>query len=416
MSATGLSAGTWYHMAVTYNGTNWVMFLDGNLIGSSVAGIGGQSKTNIFLGNGYPTFWNGAMDEVRIWDMALTQSEIQAHMNCEIPGAQTNLIANYHFNQGVASSNNTSPAINTLPDASGNNNTGALNNFALNGSISNWIAPSAIVSGTSCTQTFYADADADGYGNPTVTQTASSQPTGFVLNNTDCDDTHNTVYPVAPEICDGLDNDCDGIIDSIAGIPICPATITLNIQVFLEGLYTGANSMRASLYDLALSSNPTETDTITVNLWASANVTNAAPDHSIKTIVHTNGEASVDIPAVVSGNPYYVVVKHRNHIETWSKLPISFSTNTINYFFDSPDKAFNNNLLLQADGKYVIYGGDVNQDGVVDQNDIDNIHNAANTFTTGYLSADANGDGIMDALDMIMTDNNAAGFIVKITP
>jgi hypothetical protein len=265
-------------------------------------------------------------------------------------------------------------------------------------------------------QNYYADADGDGFGNPAISQQYCSQPSGYILNNTDCNDNSSAVYPGAPEICDGLDNDCDGIIDSIAGIPTCPATITLNLQVFLEGLYTGANTMRASLYDLALSSNPTETDTITVNLWSPANLSNAAPDHSIKAIVHTNGEAIVEIPAIVSGNPYYIAVKHRNHLETWSKLPISFSTNTINYFFDGPDKAFNDNLLLQADGKYVIYGGDVNQDGVVDQNDIDNIHNAANTFTTGYMPADANGDGIVDALDMIITDNNAARFIVKITP
>ena len=265
-------------------------------------------------------------------------------------------------------------------------------------------------------KTYYADSDGDGFGNPAISQVVCSQPTGSVLNNTDCDDTHNTVYPGAPEICDGLDNDCDSLVDIIAGNPVCPPSITLNLQLLLEGFYTGNSSMRASLYDLALSTLPTETDTITVNLWSPANLSNAAPDQSIKAIVHTNGEASVEIPAVVSGNPYYIAVKHRNHVETWSKLPISFSTNTINYFFDGPDKAFNNNLLLQADGKYVIYGGDVNQDGVVDQNDIDNIHNAANTFTTGYMSADANGDGIVDALDMIITDNNAARFIVKITP
>jgi hypothetical protein len=87
----------------------------------------------------------------------------------------------------------------------------------------------------------------------------------------------------------------------------------------------------------------------------------------------------------------------------------------VNYSFDTPNKAFGNNLFY-FNGRYVIYGGDVNQDGTVDQNDIDNIYNAANTFTSGYMPADANGDGIVDAMDMIMTDNNASNFAVAIRP
>ncbi len=65
--------------------------------------------------------------------------------------------------------------------------------------------------------TFYRDADGDGYGDPNVTIQASSAPTGYVSNNTDCDDTHATVYPGAPELCDGLDNNCNGQIDEGCG-------------------------------------------------------------------------------------------------------------------------------------------------------------------------------------------------------
>jgi hypothetical protein len=60
---------------------------------------------------------------------------------------------------------------------------------------------------------FYSDADGDGFGNLAVTTQACSAPTGYVNNYDDCDDTRNTVYPGAIEICDGLDNDCDGDID-----------------------------------------------------------------------------------------------------------------------------------------------------------------------------------------------------------
>ncbi len=61
--------------------------------------------------------------------------------------------------------------------------------------------------------TWYADADADGYGDAGSTTDACTQPTAHVADATDCDDADAATHPGADEHCDGVDNDCDGIID-----------------------------------------------------------------------------------------------------------------------------------------------------------------------------------------------------------
>ena len=60
---------------------------------------------------------------------------------------------------------------------------------------------------------WYADADADGYGTTNYATTACDQPAGYVADATDCDDTAALVNPVATELCDEIDNDCDGVVD-----------------------------------------------------------------------------------------------------------------------------------------------------------------------------------------------------------
>jgi len=61
--------------------------------------------------------------------------------------------------------------------------------------------------------TYYQDADGDGYGNPEVSEVATSPPAGYVTNADDCDDTNAAVNPGATEICNGIDDNCDGKID-----------------------------------------------------------------------------------------------------------------------------------------------------------------------------------------------------------
>jgi len=110
-------------------------------------------------------------------------------------------------------------------------------------------------------------------------------------------------------------------------------------------------------------------------------------------------------------------VVHRNSIETWSKLPVTFSHGLpASYDFTSArSSAYGNNLVLK-NGKYCIYTGDVNQDGTVDAFDLSVIDNEAFTFQSGYIQTDLNGDGFADASDASLGDNNAFNFVSRVTP
>ncbi len=65
---------------------------------------------------------------------------------------------------------------------------------------------------------WYIDYDGDGYGSSAYTTTACTQPSGYVADSTDCDDASASAYPGGTELCDGLDNDCDGTVDEDAAL------------------------------------------------------------------------------------------------------------------------------------------------------------------------------------------------------
>jgi cysteine-rich repeat protein len=84
-------------------------------------------------------------------------------------------------------------------------------------------APAVVIEKLDDFQTFYfADSDGDGFGNPEdVLATMCESPAARVTDDTDCNDGNASIHPSAPEICDELDNDCDGQTDEGLDCNVC---------------------------------------------------------------------------------------------------------------------------------------------------------------------------------------------------
>ena len=189
---------------------------------------------------------------------------------------------------------------------------------------------------------------------------------------------------------------------------------TLNLNLFLQGLYTGSGSMRKAQGNSGNQFSGNTADQLTIELHNSS--TYGTVIHSIPNVnLSVTGSASVSIPASLGGS-YYVTIKHRNSITTVSASPVSFASGITGYAFDIPAKAFGNKLFPLGSGIYAIYGGDTNQDGKVDTADMTSVSSDSNAFVTGYIATDVNGDGVIDAADMIIVDNNSSNFITGSTP
>jgi len=133
----------WTHIAVVYTNKQPSLYVNGVLVRTGLT----SGRTNICpstllggwgtnIGSGYG-WYQGAMDEVRIWNRALTLSEIQADMKIEQAGTESGLKAYYNFNQGVGLANNT--ALSTLVDKTSIAINGTLTNFSKTGATSNFI-------------------------------------------------------------------------------------------------------------------------------------------------------------------------------------------------------------------------------------------------------------------------------------
>lgn len=139
-------------------------------------------------------------------------------------------------------------------------------------------------------------------------------------------------------------------------------------------------------------------------------------EDSIKGFLNQSGLMNLTFSTVKNATDYYIELKHRNSIDTWSALPQRFSADKLIYDFStSASQAYGNNQTLKGT-KYCIYSGDINQDGIIDGSDLSEVENAVNLNLSGYVNSDVNGDNSVDASDLSIVENNSSASVMVKAP
>ena len=211
-SSNVITEGQWTHVAFVLNSGTGYLYVNGSQVGtgnlSTVNTPSGNQKVKFgerVTGGSIP--FEGAIDEVRIWDVARTGTEIANNRNAEFCTLPANLVAYYNFNQGTAGGTNT--GINSLIEAVSGNN-GSLNGFSLSGSTSNWVTGATLSAGLSSSKITTTACDSMVSPSGNYVWTASGNYTDTMQNANNCDSLINVALTVFQSLYTVVnDSSCD---------------------------------------------------------------------------------------------------------------------------------------------------------------------------------------------------------------
>jgi hypothetical protein len=230
-----------------------------------------------------------------------------------------------------------------------------------------------------------------------------------------CDPVSGVYHNPATEICDNsIDDNCNGHIDE-------GCVVTLFIQLFIEGFYIGNGTMKAVADPINYSS---VCDTVIIELHEKDYPHNVICYSS--NIIDIYGYGEFAFPNYTLYNSYYLAVRHRNALETWSSRPITFNSQLEIYLFtDSVSKAYGNNTKNLGDGNFALWSGDISdaatatlglQDGIIESQDYSDLENAVYFILSGYNPQDLTGDDLVESEDYSLIENNIFNFIFSMHP
>ena len=210
---------------------------------------------------------------------------------------------------------------------------------------------------------------------------------------------------------DGVNTTGSSVNCDVLAFATEPLDYALQLKVFVEGIYSTITHSQFPVL------NPSDTlsDSITVVL---ANPTTKLAQYTSKGVLSTNGIAFVLFPQPALQQTYYIVVKHRNSLDTWSASTFGFNApDTLYDFTSSASKAYGSNLVLVEPGVYAIHTGDINQDGIININDLlFEETKISSSSIVGYLPGDLNGDGIIESSDYSWISNKVRNTFSVLRP
>ncbi len=190
---------------------------------------------------------------------------------------------------------------------------------------------------------------------------------------------------------------------------------TLLVTCFIEAYMTGPQTMTSVLANQGEASTINACDSIDIELHEAFSP--FATAYTCRTVLHQNGFITALFPPITGS--YYIVVKHRNALETWSSQPLGLTSGITSYNFSTDaSQAFGNNQVETTinSNVYALYSGDMVVDQNIDLLDLSILQNHIALFASGYLASDINGDGNVDLLDMPVIERNITNFVFSNHP
>ena len=234
----------------------------------------------------------------------------------------------------------------------------------------------------------------------TLSGTGSGIINGFIASNLSSGTSYRIRIKTSAPVSTSSDNGFN--------ISIQNCIFSYTVKVFIQGYYVGGGTMRAAVDPILY---PSLCDTVRIELHNPVSPYSIA--ENVTGTMALNGNIAFTLPSSFLGQSYYIVIKHRNALETWSANPVNFSSGGLYDFSSAISKAYGSNQLAVGPGVYAIYSGDISNgmsagvaDGQINFSDYTELQNSLGQFLYSYDFHDLTGDFVVETMDFSLIENN----------
>ena len=445
----------WQHVAMVYSLGTLSFYFNGVLQASQNTGYTNNSilttSSSFKFGVYKPAFaqyFNGTLDNFRLWNVARSASDISANMNTEIIGNVSGLVASYTFNQGIGNNANTS--INTVEDQTNNNLSGTLSGFTLTGTTSNFVSGNIPeISGTKATSvantaTLTNSLSGGVWSSNTPSVATVDASTGLVtgvsvgtasITYTVCDKTVTTNFTVSAPPTITISGKNSSNVTRVSGSKTNDATLTLTFttsesttnfavaDITVSGGSLSGFSGSGTTYTATLTPSGTGTITVDVNAGTFSNTNGLNNTAATQYVwIYDNTAPTITITGKNSSNTVRVSGSTTND----ANLTITFTTSETTGNFTATDVTVSGGTLSNFTGSGTTYTATltpaapgtltVNVNSSTFTDEAGNNNTAASTYTWIYTNSDPT-CSVFNIADFTLNGNaTQASNIITLTP